>query len=52
MTLKKEVERDEIYNSGWQGGARQVVVATFKLVPQNQGVGASIQLVLVKTKRL
>ena len=52
MTLKKEAEREEIYNSRLQGGARQVVVATFKLVTENQGVGASIQLVLVKTKRL
>ena len=63
--MKKEVECEEIYNSGWQSGARQVVVATFRLVPENQvvgatfrlelenqGVGASIQLVLVKTKRL
>ena len=34
-TLKKEAEREEIYNSGWQGGARKVVVATFRLVPKN-----------------
>ena len=41
-TLKKEAKREEIYNSGWQGGARQVAVATFRLVPKNQEVGASI----------
>jgi hypothetical protein len=50
--LKKEVEREKIYNLGRQGGVRQVVVATFRLVPENLEVGASIQLVLVKTKRL
>ena len=51
-TLKTEAKHELIYILGWQGGARHVVVSTFKLVPENQGVGASIQLVLVKTKRL
>ena len=48
--MKIEAEHELIYIIGWQGGARQVVVAIFRLVPENQGVGASIQLVLVKTR--
>lgn len=34
--------------SGRQGGARQEVEASLKRVPENQKVGALIQLVLVK----
>ena len=50
--LQTEVEQELIYITGWQGGARQVVAAIFRLVPENRGVGASFQLVLVKTERL
>ena len=48
--MQTNVEHELIYIIGWQGGARQVVVAIFSLVPENQGVGASIQLVLAKTR--
>ena len=39
--LQKEAKHELNYNSGWEGGARKVVAATFRLVPENQGVGAS-----------
>ena len=40
--IEERSKREEIYNLGWQGGARQVAIATFRLVPKNQEVGASI----------
>ena len=43
--MQTKVEHELIYISGWQGGARQVVVATFRLVPENQVVGATFRLV-------
>ena len=50
--MKTEAEHELIYISGWQGGARKGFIAPFRLVPINQGVGASIQSVLVKIERL
>jgi hypothetical protein len=44
--IEDKREYELIYISGWQGGARQVVVATFRLVSKIQGAGASFQLVL------
>ena len=49
-TLKTETEHELIYISGWQCGARQGVEASFRSVPIKQGVGDSIQSVLVKTR--
>ena len=40
--MQTEAELELIYIIGWQGGARQVVVAIFRLVPKNKEVGASI----------
>ena len=41
--MQIEVELELIFITGWKGGARQVVVAIFRLVPENKEVGASIQ---------
>ena len=41
--LQTEAELELINITGWQGGAKQVVVAIFRLVPENKEVGASIQ---------
>ena len=34
-TLQIDVEYELIYITGWQGGARKVVVPIFRLVPEN-----------------
>ena len=33
--LQTDAEHELIYITGWQGGARHVVVAIFRLVPEN-----------------
>ena len=41
--LQIEAKPELIFITGWQGGARQVVVAISRLVPENKDVGASVQ---------
>jgi len=41
--LQTDTKHEPIYIIGWQGGAREVVVAISRLVPENKEVGASIQ---------